>query len=122
MNKSLLLLAIITYSNLTQAEFYAWTDRDAGRHVSNIPAEGFTADGKLKNSHNPHTIDYQYQGMLERLRQENQAIEEERAKKKNKEAFPVVEQRRAPPAAAPKEGLMGLRELIDLEKRGGRAN
>lgn len=122
MKKQLLILAALTLSSGTQAEFYAWTDKDQERHVSNIPAAGFTEDGKLKNTYNPHAIDYQYRKMLQRLRKDSEAIEQEAMEESMSEIeWPVVTQKPAPKVAAPKEGMLNLRELIDLEKRSGRA-
>ncbi len=119
---TLLLVVLLTGPAAANAEFYAWTDRDQERHISNIPAQGFTADGQLKNSHNPQAIDFQYQHMLEALRNESEAIEQElQQENERKNELPAVSKKRVVRVGVPKEGMMNLRELIDLEKRSGRA-
>jgi hypothetical protein len=51
------------------AEFYRFTDAEGRSHVSNIPAAGFDAAGRLRPTHDPSSPVYQQRRLIERLRQ-----------------------------------------------------
>ena len=121
MAKALLFVVVMSAAHGVAANFQVFTDRDGNRHVSNIAPEGFAADGTIKPAYDPNSIVYQYPLMLQRLRQ--MRIESElRAREEaglNDEAD-VIRAASRTRSVGPKEGLLGLQGLIELEKRGGR--
>lgn len=112
------LSAVLLFGDMAfAAEIHVWTDRDGHRNVSNIPPHGFDKSGKLRRQYDPNSIQFQHfqmrralEGQAERLALE--ASQENPSTGATPSEVSVVR--------APKEGIMGLRELIQLERRGGR--
>lgn len=101
------------------AEFYSWHDDQGRKHVSNIPAHGFTGDGDIAGAYDPNSIVYQYARMLDTLAAQGSAIADVRERKRR--GSEITRRGRQTPVVghAPREGMMNLDELIALEKRGG---
>ena len=112
------------------AEFQVFTDQNGNRHVSKISPAGLTRSGNLKPAYSPNSVVHQYPLMLERLRLQREELAREamvaraaQAKKAERDSKPKpVARKRQGEDAGPKEGMLGLQGLIQLEKRGGRWN
>ncbi len=97
---------------------HTWTDQQGHKNVSTIPPQGFTPDGRLRRQYDPNSIQFQHHEMRKALRQ--QAAEIAAAKESVGESQTVTPADALPAVRAPREGIMGLRELIKLERRSGR--
>ena len=105
----------------TYADFYVWTNSHGQRQVSNVPHSGFTEAGRLKQAYDPNSIVYQHAQMLEAIAVQGEEIALQLdlgSEALDRDTF--AESIIRPVRAAPREGLMSLDELIELEKRGGR--
>ena len=102
------------------AEFYVFFDGEGRRHVSNIPAYGFTARGAIKSPYDPNSIVYQHGRLREDLTRQAEDIALRREREQISAELPPEIQQTQVLRRAPREGIMNLDELIELEKRGGR--
>jgi len=114
------LLAIVAGPIPARAEFHVWVDAAGHRHVSNIPAWGFAADGSLRRGGNPNSFVFQHRLMLQSLEIRERELAELREAAERAETVANQIARAPVPHAGPREGVMNLDELIALEKRGGR--
>ncbi|MDX1519077.1 MAG: hypothetical protein R3318_03065 [Gammaproteobacteria bacterium] len=87
------------------------------RHISNIPPEGYSVSGHIKDSHDPNSIVSQYSEMVRSLQKESMEISSTPEK--------------LSPGPHANTGVMqdmgdntrsDFEKLIELEKRGGRAD
>lgn len=126
---TVVLLAAVTSVHAEESiRFNVVKDDATERHISIVPETGYTENGVLKNSHNPNSIVYQHARMLERLRRESREIS---AAEEIADADPAVidplagtpveEKKPDPVFSAGRERKTVLEELIELEKRSGRA-
>ena len=102
---------------LCAAEIHVWNDYDGRRTISTIPRHGFDNNGKLRRQYDPNSIHYQHYQLREVLAAQAATFAAPMAQDSEQSHIPkdaLTEIR------APKEGIMGLRELIKLERRGGR--
>jgi hypothetical protein len=110
-------------SGAVQAEFYQWVDEHGYLHISTIPRAGVRPDGSLRPEFDPRSVANQYPAMLQALREQGEALrlraEAEAAKAAAAEAARRTADAR--PAPARDDSTMSLLDLIELEKRGGRA-
>ena len=97
---------------------HTWTDAQGHKNISTIPPQGFTTDGRLRRQYDPNSIQFQHHEMRKALRQ--QAAEIAAANERVGESHTVTPADALPAVRAPREGIMGLRELIKLERRSGR--
>ena len=102
------------------AEFYVWYDDEGHKHVSNVPAPGFTGDVDVRGAYDPRSIRYQHARMLDALADQRKeiALERDNGRRRSEIELPVMHNSTI--GHAPREGIMDLDELIELEKRGGR--
>jgi hypothetical protein len=49
------------------AEFYAWTDENGNRRISNIPPQGVNAAGQVEQNYHPYSVPAQHARMREKL-------------------------------------------------------
>ena len=104
-----------------QADFYTRVDRDGTRHISNVPPNGFDNNGDIRRAYDPNSIVYQHRNMLDALAAQGEEIARKAENSRARSALPESVVR--PPVLVgrgPREGVMNLDELIELEKRGGR--
>lgn len=101
------------------AEFHVWRDAAGHKHVSTVPARGYRAERLLRPGYDPNSIVYQHRRLRERLRLLDAALEEQ-AMLAQREAGTAQAAHATPLRAGPREGVMNLDQLIELEKRGGR--
>ncbi len=121
MTRTVLFVVLLCAASSAVADFHVFTDRDGKRHVSNIAPEGFASNGSIKPKYDPNSVVYQYPMMLRQLNE--MRIESEQRAREEAGLDPEVHVIRAAAPTfeeGPKEGLMGLQGLIELEKRGGR--
>lgn len=112
---SLIVLPSQVYAN----EFHVWRDKSGRKHISNIPPHGFTAEGSLRKAYNPNSLLAQHHAMRKSLQEQSAQIAHQQAERERLENQPQVNESDTI-IRAPKEGIMGLRDLIKLERRGGR--
>lgn len=116
------LLATICFlvkQNVWADEFHVWFDGDGRKHISSIPRYGFTQDGDLRRAYNPNSLVAQHHAMREALSEQSAQIAKRQAELARLEN-PPLDNSHQERVRAPKEGIMGLRDLIKLERRGGR--
>ena len=114
----MLIVLMLQGENLPAEELHVWTDQEGHRNISTIPPEGFDRRGRLRKQYDPNSIQFQHRQMLHAL--ETQAMRLELEQVKDSEPVVTASDEITQPLRAPKEGIMGLRELIRLERRGGR--
>ena len=115
---AMLIVVTMQGENLSAEDLHVWTDQEGRRNISTIPPEGFDKRGRLRKQYDPNSIQFQHYQMLRSL--ETQARKLQLEQGKESEPAMVVSDEIIPSLRAPKEGIMGLRELIRLERRGGR--
>ena len=115
---AMLIVVTMQGENLSAEDLHVWTDQEGRRNISTIPPEGFDKRGRLRKQYDPNSIRFQHYQMLRSL--ETQARKLQLEQGKESEPAMVVSDEIIPSLRAPKEGIMGLRELIRLERRGGR--
>ena len=99
------------------ADIHVWTDQEGHRNISTVPPQGFNRQGKLRRQYDPNSILFQHHEMQRALKAQALSLQEEN----EIGVEPIEPQAKAlGTIRAPKEGIMGLRELIQLERRGGR--
>ena len=115
---AMLIVVTMQGENLSAEDLHVWTDQDGRRNISTIPPEGFDKRGRLRKQYDPNSIQFQHHQMLRALEIQAKRLELEQGK----ESLPVMtlSDEITQPLRAPKEGIMGLRGLIQLERRGGR--
>ncbi len=98
------------------------------RHVTIIPAGGYDGQGRIKDSHNPNSIVYQHAQMIRDLQRESLEINrqaEAEAVTAALQAQAEADQDSASPARLPMPGTEGktmIEQLVELDKRGGKAS
>ena len=99
------------------ADIHVWTDDEGHRNISTIPPHGFDRQGKLRRQYDPNSIGFQHHEMQRALKAQATSLQQEK-----EIVVEAIEPQRETARAirAPKEGIMGLGELIQLERRGGR--
>jgi hypothetical protein len=107
------------FADGASAEFHVWRDDQGGKHISNVPAQGFIGDGDIRSTYDPNSIVYQHARLLDTLAAQGEAIA--RRHEQERRGFEIEQRPRQTPVdrSAPREGVMNLDELIALEKRGG---
>lgn len=101
------------------SEFYVWIDEVGSKHVSSIPRAGFSQRGDLRRAYNPNSLTSQHHAMRNALSVQAAEIARQEAERKLQENQPIITEARTK-VRVPKEGIMGLRDLIKLERRGGK--
>lgn len=79
---ALMLAAVVLMLALSPAcfaEFYSWTDAAGRRHISSIPPQGVSADGRIKPGHHPYSIQQQYARMLRKIERDGQLMAAQQA-------------------------------------------
>jgi hypothetical protein len=109
----------ITVSPNASAEFYVRTDDLGRRHISNLPPRSFANNGGIRRAYDPSSIVYQHARMLEALAEQSDALEHAVEHEALGSKYPKFALPGPPIRRAPREGMMNLDELIELEKRGG---
>ena len=100
-------------------DFHIWIDGSGDRHISTIPRDGFTEQGRLRSAYDPNSLVAQHHAMRKALSEQSVAIAKQIAERQRLDNEPEAASPQTA-ARAPKEGIMGLRDLIKLERRGGR--
>jgi len=103
-----------------RAEFYVWYDDEGHKHISNVPAQGFTRSGDVRDAYDPNSIVYQHALMLDQLTQQGRKIAFDRDNERRGSEAELPVERKSVARAARRGRTMNLDELIALEKRGGR--
>ena len=114
----MLIVLMLQGENLPAEDLHVWTDQEGHRNISTIPPEGFDKRGRLRKQYDPNSIQFQHHQMLRALEIQAKRLELEQGKES--EPVMTVSDEITQPLRAPKQGIMGLRELIQLERRGGR--
>ncbi|MEM7467128.1 MAG: hypothetical protein AAF387_09605 [Pseudomonadota bacterium] len=99
-------------------DMHVWTDGQGRKQVSTIPQHGFDANGDIRRSYDPNSIQYQHLMLRKSLREQAEALAA--AEISDSEVSLDLPADSRPVVRAPREGIMGLRQLIQLERRGGR--
>ena len=99
-------------------ELHTWTDAQGHRNISTIPPQGFAADGSLRRHYDPNSIQFQHHQMRKALQKQATEIAASDQRERNTQAMLPADA--LPAVRAPREGIMGLRKLIELERRSGR--
>ena len=120
MARTLLFVVLLSAAFGAAADFQVFTDQHGKRHVSNIAPEGFAADGSIKPAYDPNSVVYQYPLMLQRLHQMRFDSEQRAREEAGLDESDVIKAASRTRGKGPKEGVLGLQGLIELEKRGGR--
>ena len=124
-NKGLTLAFFVYLScgEVCAAGFHVWIDESGRKQVSTIPRNGFNQAGEVRRPYDPNSLTSQYHEMRRTLALQaaeitRQQIARERIENQSPTDLPSY----LPPqaATAPREGIMDLRDLIQLESRGGR--
>ena len=102
------------------AEFYVWETADGRRMVSTIAPQGFSAPNAIRAEYDPGSIEFQHRRLTERLAAQAKRIERARADSEQLTPHGSDREPGFPANRAPREGMMNLDELIELEKRAGR--
>lgn len=119
---SVALAACAAWATPGLAEIYVFDDASGDRHVSTLPPEAIGRDGKLRSEFDPNNLGYQQRALAEKLA--NERAELDTVARREAAASPSESSRTAAAGTGSvgttKEGLMGLEELIELSRRGGR--
>lgn len=116
---TLALLVYLSFGEVDAAGFHVWIDETGRKQVSTIPRDGFNHLGDIRRPYDPNSLTLQHHEMRRKLALQaaeiaQQQAEPERLGNAAQVGLPSESGR------APKEGIMGLRGLIQLERRGGR--
>ncbi|MGR8948146.1 MAG: hypothetical protein ACU84Q_08885 [Gammaproteobacteria bacterium] len=114
-------LAIIWFclsASALATELHSWTGNQGQKNISTIPRHGFDPEGRVRRHYNPNSIQFQHRELRKALRR--QAAEIAASKEQVIASETGMAADSLPAARVPKEGIMGLGDLIKLERRGGR--
>ncbi len=107
----------------------------SAKHISMIPENGYSSSGKIKASFNPNSVVHQHAALLKSLKEEQAELD----RQAEEEALAAIEQEQSQGEPSQSPGIIRrvksegniflgraanrgvLDELIQLEKRGGRA-
>lgn len=114
---AVLFSALVFLTDGLADSMHVWIDAAGQKRISTIARNGFDAFGELRDAYNPNSLIYQHREMRKILAQQAAQIVAEQALTDETEALNPMP---AHGVRVPKEGIMGLGDLIELERRGGR--
>ena len=120
---TLAFFAYLSCGEVCAGGFHVWIDESGRKQVSTIPRHGFNQAGEVRRPYDPNSLTSQYHEMRRTLAlQAAEIARQQLAEERIENQSPTDFSSSLPPQAgrAPKEGVMDLRALIQLERRGGR--